>query len=229
MAYLRPGARGPSKWQNVALTASAYSVQFAVIFIGFLAIILILRHNLFFLDRVYQRRRVTPGHESSYVHINIDDVEKCFGFRQTNNAFNVQVVALAIAGICIVVTRFNNAGPSPEGILAGLFPDVGQWLALLSWLLAMGIISLPILVKVLPRLPARNAEKAPVSLVGYLREFLSDEDWAYGLDTPPEEIRRPIWRERVLANRRHPRLATLFRFILGVLHRARAQPQSHLE
>jgi hypothetical protein len=187
VAYLRPGARGPSKWQNVALTASAYSVQFAGVFIGFLAITLILRHNLFFLNRVYQRRRVTRGDEASYIHINIDDVDKCFGFRKANDAFNAQLVVLAIAGTLILDTRFTNAGPR-EGILAGLFPDVGQWLALLSWFLAMVIISLPMLVKLLPRLPARNAEKAPASLVDYLREFLSDEDWACGPDTPPEEI-----------------------------------------
>ena len=187
VAYLRGG---PSKWQNAALVASAYSLQFAVIFMGFLAIILTLRHNLFFLDRVYQRRRVTPGHESSYIHIDIDDEDKCFGFRQANSAFNVQVQSLFIAGIFVVVTRFTNALPREEaqGIPAALFPDVGQWVALLSWFLAMLIVSLPMLVKVLPMLPAGNAEKIPFRLVPFLRQFLSDEEWAYGPDTPRDEM-----------------------------------------
>jgi len=145
--------------------------------------ILMLRHNLFFLARVYQRRRVIPGEESFYVHIDLDDTEKCFGFRPANDAFNVQVLGLAIAGVLILITRFANVSAD-----SGLFPDAGQWLAILVWLAALAIISLPILVKLLPRLPSQGAAEAAASLVGYLREFLSDEAWVVGNETPPEEI-----------------------------------------
>lgn len=182
VAYLRSEDK-VLKWQNLVQIVSAYSVQFATVFIGILLMILILRHNLFFLARIYQRRLVTPGEEFSYVHIDLDDEENCFGFRPANDAFNVQVLALAIAAIFILFTRFTNVGCG-----TGLFPDIGQWLAVLTWLVALAIGSLPILVKLLPRLPARGAERPAASLVGYLREFLSDQAWVFGKDTPPEEI-----------------------------------------
>ncbi len=187
VAYLSLKAK-VGKWPNLGLNVGAYSVQFAVVFIGILSIILILQHNLFFLSRVYQRSRVKPGEEHSYIHIDLDDDERCFGFRPANDAFNVQVLALAIAGVFILTTRFANVGINPHGSPTGLFPDAGQWLMVLTWLVALAIVSLPILIKLLPRMPSQGAEKAPVSLVDYLREFLSDEAWAIGKDTPPEEI-----------------------------------------
>jgi len=188
VAYLSSAPTAPGKWTNAVLNVSAYSVQFAVIFIAMLLIIVILRHNLFFLSRVYQRRRVKPGEEASYVHIDLDDKEKCFGFRAANKAFNVQVLALAFAGVFILTTRFANIGLDGDGVVARLFPDFGQYIALITWLVALAIISLPILVKLLPRITAQGAENEPTSLVGYLREFLSDDAWAFNKDTPPEEI-----------------------------------------
>jgi hypothetical protein len=182
VAYLSSEAK-VDKWPNLALNASAYSVQFALVFIGILQIILILRHNLFFLSRIYQRRRVTTVEEHSYIHIDLDDKDRCFGFRPANDAFNVQVLTLTIAAVFILFTRFANVNPGD-----GLFPDIGQWLAVLAWLAALAIVSLPILVKLLPRIPSRGTERVPVSLIGYLREFLPDEAWAIGNDTPPEEV-----------------------------------------
>jgi hypothetical protein len=182
VAYLN-SEKKVGKWPNLALNLCAYSVQFALIFIGILLNILIVRHNLFFLSRLYQRRRVTPGEESSYVHIDLDDKEKCFGFRPANDAFNVQMLALAIAAVFILTTRFANVG-----VGTGLFPDAGQWLAVLTWVVALAVASLPILVKLIPRMPFRGAERPPAALVGYLREFLCDEAWAFDNDTPPEEI-----------------------------------------
>lgn len=188
VAYLSSAASAPGKWPNLALNVSAYSVQFAVVFIGVLASILVFRHNMFFLGRIYQRRRVPPGEEPLYIHIDIDDKEKCFGFRAANDAFNVQVLMLAVAGVFVLTTRFANAGADPEGALTGLFPDVGQLLAVLTLVASLAIVSLPMLVKLLPRMRIAGAERAPASLVHYLREFLADDAWASGDDTPREEI-----------------------------------------
>jgi hypothetical protein len=188
VAYLSPAASAPGKWPNLALNVSAYSVQFAVVFIGVLASILVFRHNMFFLGRIYQRRRVPPGEEHLYIHIDIDDKERCFGFRAANDAFNVQVLMLAVAGVFVLITRFANAGADPESALTGLFPDVGQLLAVLTLVVSLAIASLPILVKLLPRIRIGGAERVPTSLVYYLREFLADDAWASGDDTPREEI-----------------------------------------
>lgn len=171
------------KWQNLALNLSAYSVQFSLILIGVLLIVLIARHNLFFLSRVYQRRCVPAGEEHAYIHIDLDDDDRCFGFRLANDAFNTQVMALGAAAVFILFTRFNNveAGSS-------LFPDAGQWLSVITWLAALGLVALPVMVKLLPRLPSRGGERPPASITGYLREFLSDDAWLSDDDPPPEEI-----------------------------------------
>lgn len=187
VAYLS-SKKKVGKWQNLMLNVSAYSVQFAVVFIGILLVTLILRHNLYFLARVYQRRRVAADKAYSYVHIDLDDKDKCFGFRPANDAFNVQVLMLAIAAVFILTTRFANVGVSADGTPTGLFPDVGQLLAVLTWVVALFIVSLPILVKLLPRRPFQRTGSAPTSIADYLREFLTDEAWTIDNDTLPEEI-----------------------------------------
>jgi len=188
VAYLSADTGAPGKWANIALNVCAYSVQFSSVFIGVLLTVLVLRHNLFFLGRIYQRRRVPRGEEHAYVHIDIDDKEQCFGFRAANDAFNAQVLLLAVSGVFVLTTRFANVGPGPGGSMAGLFPDAGQVLAVLVWLASLAIVSLPILVKLLPRMGSQEPRGGQVSLFFYLREFLSDDAWASGPDTPREEI-----------------------------------------
>lgn len=182
VVFLDPNAN-VGKWHNLGLNVSAYSLQFSLILIGLLLVILILRHNLFFLFRIYQRRRVPAGEEQAYIHVDLDDDDQCFGFRRANDAFNTQVLALFIAAVFILFTRFNNVN-----IGSGLFRDAGQWLAVTSWLAALAMVTLPIAVKLLPRLPAPGSERPPASIIGYLREFLSDDAWASGNDPPPEEV-----------------------------------------
>jgi hypothetical protein len=170
------------KWQNLALNLSAYSIQFILILISIVLVLLILRHNLFFLSRIYQRRRVPAGEEYSYIHVDLDDDDKCFGFRRANDAFNTQVLALFVAGLFILFTRFNNISPG-----SGLFPDAGQWLSVIIWLAALTMVALPIGVKLMPRL-SLGSERSPASIVNYLREFLSDDAWASGNDPASEEV-----------------------------------------
>lgn len=181
-SYMRP--TDPPQRELIWATALvACLVQFTTILIGFLLISVHFAHNRFFLGRIYQRRRVPPGDEEAYIHIDIEDPENCFGFRTANRAFNVQVLVLALAGIAILTTRFFNISPE-----LGLFPDPGQWLSVLSWFLALLIVSIPILVKILPRLSGNSDTEAPASLTGFLREFLSDANWHYTSRTSPEEI-----------------------------------------
>lgn len=182
IAYLNPNT-SINKGSNLAMVVSAYAVQFAIVFIGMLLIIIILRHNLFFLSHIYQRRRVTPGEEALRIQIDLDDPDKCFGFRPANDAFNVQVLTLTMAAFFILGTRFTNVGPG-----TGLFPDIGQWLCTFGWLAALAMVSLPILIKLLPRLPCPGPERAPASLVNYLREFLPDETWLSNRETSAAEV-----------------------------------------
>jgi hypothetical protein len=181
VAYLNSKIK-VDKLQNAALNIFAYSVQFSLILIGFMQIIVIFRHNYFFLSHIYQRSRVAPGQESSYIHLNLDDPEYCFGFRSADSAFNVQVITLGSVGIFILLSRCANVGPGTN-----LFPDIGQSFLIIGWLVTLIIVSLPFLVKLLPRIPSAGSKKPAPTLVNYLREFLSDDAWIYNKNTTLNE------------------------------------------
>jgi hypothetical protein len=125
---------------------------------------------------------VPAAEEYAYIHIDLDDDDKCFGFRRANDAFNTQVLALFVAAVFILFTRFNNVD-----VGSGLFPDAGQWLSVVTWLAALFMVALPIGVKLLPRF-SLSSERSPASIVNYLREFLSDDAWVSGNDPPSEEV-----------------------------------------
>jgi hypothetical protein len=66
-----------------------------------------------------------------------------------------------------------------------LFPDIGQTLLALGWVIALFIIAAPSLVKLIPRLPYLG--KLPeLSIDTYLREFLIDDQWRCG-EKPTEK------------------------------------------
>ena len=75
------------------------------ILIGLLAITPFFRHNLLFLRNVYLRRWVQAGEEAHYFQADPKDVNRCFGFRAANVAFNTRVRAPKIAGAAIFLRR----------------------------------------------------------------------------------------------------------------------------
>lgn len=186
-----------SKTTNALFCLAAYTMQFVLVVIAIWAICFMSAHNLFFLSKIYQRSRVPKGEEGSYITLDLDDVNLCFGFRPANDAFNTQVVGLGIAGFFILFSRFANVAvvDSSVGLTdlvswsaiaeLQLFPDVGQFLLALGWFLTLWIVSSPALVKLLPRLPGRQA-RSQLSIDGYLKEFLTDAQWRYG-DHPSEK------------------------------------------
>jgi hypothetical protein len=178
-----------SEYENLMLLISAEIAQFSAVFLGILTIVLLFRHNLFFVRNVYQRRWVPAGKGSHFFQINPKDVNRCFGFRIANVAFNAQVQALMIAGAAMFLSRYasviHSVGADPESWhwprkwseITDLFPLPSQWLMALFWLVALAVVSMPALVKLLPRLPGLGAKRVELSIGNYLHEFFSDESW----------------------------------------------------
>lgn len=178
-----------STTENLVLLVSATTAQFVAVFIGMLAIVLFFRHNLFFLGNIYQRRWVPAGEEGHFFQIDPQDVNRCFGFRVANVAFNAQVQALMIAGAAMFLSRYahviGNVGADTETrrplgemlAFSTLFPLPSQWLMALSWLVALTVVAMPAVVKLLPRIPGHGAGRANLSISNYLREFFSDQAW----------------------------------------------------
>ena len=176
--------------QNLAFVVSAYAVQFAVVFLAFLAGFLLLVHNLFFLRQIYQRRWVPDGQEENYFEIDLGDEDRCFGFREANSAFNTQIFLLMAGGIMMLVSRLYSAvswrelADDPSLIL----PNAGQTMLVAGWFAVLLIISLPALVKLLPRLPVIGNPRASRRVTSYLLEFISPGRWPFGRNPSQEEI-----------------------------------------
>lgn len=183
-------SQGVAKSANLAFVFFAYSVQFAVVQVAMLFGWLIIAHNCFFLRRIYQRRWVPDGQEEYYFQIDLADGDRCFGFRDANDAFNTQVVFLMVGGITMLVSRFAHTVTWAE-LMADpneILPNVGQAMLAFGWLLAFLVISMPALVKLLPRLPIRGNERACRTVTNYLREFMSPDRWPFGREPSHEEI-----------------------------------------
>jgi hypothetical protein len=185
-----------SKAANAWFCASAYVLQAIITTLGIWGMAFLTAHNLFFLKSIYQRGRVTPGEEGNYITLDLGDVNRCFGFRVANDSFNTQVTALTLAGIIILMSRFANVAATEglltlDDILQGrpitmtFFPDIGQALLAIGWVVALVIITSPALVKLAPRLPYLGA-LSDLSIDTYLREFLTEEQWPYS-DKPTEK------------------------------------------
>ena len=182
--FLLPAA-GIEKPINLLLVFFAYSVQFSVAFLGVLTIILIFRHNCFFMRNVYQRHSEPVENSQIRFHIDINDINRCFGFRIANEAFNTQIKALMIAGAAMFISRFMNSenSDSIEFLIWRLdlpsfsFPLAGQWLMAVAWLLALAIVAMPAFVKLLPLFRKGNGQDAGLTIESYLHEFFSAETW----------------------------------------------------
>ena len=167
--------------ENLLLLIFAGMAQFSAMLLGIVSIVVLFQHNHFFLGNVYQRRWVPAGEEARFFQINPKDVNRCFGFRIANVAFNTQVQALMIAGAAMFLSRYasssGSAGQATGWLPELSFPLPSQWLMSLSWLVALAVVALPAMVKLLPRIPGRGAERIELSISNYLQEFFSDEAW----------------------------------------------------
>ena len=168
-----------SWWENFSLVVFAYTCQFSLVLMLCLFAIMVARHNIFFLARIYQRRSVAEEDATAYITLDLDDVNHCFGFRVANQAFNIQVLLLALIGMGLLISRFANID-----VESGLFRDAGQVLMAVGWLIGLVFVTLPAWVKFLPWMPGRGQLPA-TTIVDYLREFFPDRKWPYGDQPEP--------------------------------------------
>jgi hypothetical protein len=198
------------KWANLAHLALAWTVQFILLAFTILIVVLFVRHNLFFLSRVYQRRRVAPDRADQYIVIDLADRDRCFGFRKANSAFSAQVIYLGIAGTMLLLSRFfhHQTEEKADAIYAALgfllpflttevesqvslysvIPDFGQWVIVLGWFVGLAIVSMPVFVKLLPSMPFTGATGEQATITGYLHEFLPDSHWPFRGEPAEAEI-----------------------------------------
>jgi hypothetical protein len=183
---------------NLGVTVTGYAVQFTVGLLAFFIVILLVRHNLYFVSRIYQRRRANRNSNRPYIVVDWDHGDACFGFGGANHAFNCEIRILAAAGALVLASRFHNipalqsqtvynALPvllkvlkldfNDVGKLRAIpdtLPDAGQWILVLSWVFLLGVIAIPALVKFLP---FGADDGLDMNRTSYLKEFVPEERW----------------------------------------------------
>lgn len=173
---------------NLLLNVSAYTVQFVTLLIPVLFTVLMARHNYFFLRRVYQRRWVPRGEDAYYIHVDLNDIDKCFGFRKANEAFNTQILILVVTGLGLLISRVYNVALGEPPTQSRYFPDAGQWVIAVGWLTGFFVAAMPAAVKFLPMFPSKDRKRPERTLVGYLREFFSDDAWPCAKEPSAAEV-----------------------------------------
>ena len=189
-----------TKAENLLLVVSAYMVQFVAFFIRVAVMVLVVSHNLFFLSRIYLRSRVPEGQEDNYIVIDPRDVDRCFGMRGASAAFNTQLWILILFGFLALFSRYGNVYIEGAGLTFAtffawplslpevqLFPDTGQWLLAILWLISLMIVTMSALVKLLPRIKG-VADGGELSISTYLREFYPPKQWPYGDNPSSKDI-----------------------------------------
>jgi hypothetical protein len=160
-------------YYNLILVLSAYALQFLIVLFAMSLIIAVLRHNLYYLSRIYLRSRPGSGDTTSFIVLNFKDPDGRFGMNRLSTRFNFQIWLLTFAGSFTVLSRLANAqtGPldnfisnlsvkeliSPEKFvdaflmhLEPLFPTAGQGLFAGIWLVMFIIVLIPARAKLLP-------------------------------------------------------------------------------
>ena len=180
-----------SKSANALFCILAYGLQFMIITLGMWCLAILIAHNLFFVRHVYQRSRVAPGEEQNCITLELDDVDRCFGFRAADKGFGTQMIVLGVIGAFTLLSRFTNVDNVADNVRLdelilgtnevplNVFPDVGQAMLALSWVVVLAIITTPLLVKLLPRLPGYG-KLDDLNVEAYLREFLTPRQWTFG-------------------------------------------------
>lgn len=208
--YLGPQAKRPSDWdwarwfllrpadaalrnRNLVLVVVAYTSQFALVLLAMMLIILLLRHNLFYLRLIYLRSRVPTQQEDESIVLDFEDQDLRFGLLPLSDQFNTQIKLLAIVGSFSLLSRIvfsdvnglrtylaTKAIADPTKIFweafgkvveyrHALFPTPGQVLFPICWVIMFAVVLLPARAKLLP-LKVRRGPRG--GALKYLLELL---------------------------------------------------------
>jgi hypothetical protein len=179
-------------WKDMGLVALAYVSQFGITLFAISLIILLLRHNVFYLRSIYLRSRARRFPNRPMVPLDFAAADLRFGLQPLFVVFNVQLLMLATAGAYTLVSRSSNSDTTAMsaflvkltsgefkfsefwgavfGNLPQLFPTVGQRIFPVVWIAMFAIVLLPGFVKLLPVPDVLREDE--IDARHYLLEFL---------------------------------------------------------
>ncbi len=183
--------------KNLMLVLVAYPSQFLMVLFAMSLLVILFRHNLYFLESIYVRSRRGKNDPADFIVLNFDDPERRMGLGSLGTRFNAQMVVLMIAGALTLASRHFTANLvpvqsyirtidygefiNPPKVLLGppyqgndLFPDSGQKLFSLMWLTMFAVVMMPAWAKCLPLRPWGYREPG---VMAFLREFVPQSRW----------------------------------------------------
>ncbi|MEH1847855.1 MAG: hypothetical protein V7L25_23465 [Nostoc sp.] len=165
--------------KNFIFLIVAHIPQFIIVFIAFMLISEVLLHNIFYLKLIYQRSKVLPKDINYHIVLDFDDTSERFGLKDISFIFNLQLVTLVVTGLFCLFSRFAYV-PEDKRLdvlnmqfpkLSDLFPEFGQYIILIAWLIAFIIVLIPSFVKFLP-IFSKDVWNDSWTRDSYLKEFI---------------------------------------------------------
>jgi hypothetical protein len=208
-------------WKNLLLVLLAYPSQFLIVFFAISLILLLLRHNLFFLNAIFLRSKAGAGTDpDSYVVLDFNDGNERFGLSTLSGQFNEQIGLLSLAAGLTLISRWVNSDfqtlqllvskltfadiSKPKDLVFRIldnsghpFLTVGQIMFPTVWFLMFIVVMLPASAKWLPLGPANRIDGGAKE---FLRELLRPGDPDEVMATPADVdrvaekfARQPFW------------------------------------
>jgi hypothetical protein len=215
-----PGSRS-LYWKNLLLVLLAYPSQFLIVLFAISLIILLLRHNLFFLNAIFLRSRAGAGTDpNSYVVLDFNDGNERFGLSALSGQFNEQIGLLSLAAAFTLISRWENSDfqalqlfvskltfadiSKPKDLAFKIldnsghpFLTVGQIMFPIAWFFMFLVVMLPASAKWLPLGPVNRINGGAKE---FLRELLRPGDpdelmsTSADVDRVAEKFaRQPFW------------------------------------
>ena len=117
--------------------------------------------------------------------------------RRASTAFNLPILLAVVGGCGILLSRFSNVigqgqlqwsdfaqWPINTNTLF-FFPDTGQWILAIAWLVSVMVITMPMAIHFLPGFGPRGPD---ITAKDFLREFLDDAQGAPAVDASASQI-----------------------------------------
>jgi hypothetical protein len=192
--------------KNLLLILVAYPSQFLIVLFAISLIIILFRHNVFFLDAIFLRSKADGKDPTSFIVLDLDDKDERFGLSPLSGQFNSQIGLLSLtAGFTLISRWVNSDFKDLQSFITGirftgateplkLIPDIlnhsghafltaGQVMFPVAWLLMFLVVMLPASAK---WLPLRYVERIDGGAAAFLRELLPpgnpDENMATNAD-----------------------------------------------
>jgi len=99
-------------WGNLLLIITAYCCQFLIVLFAMSLLVILVRHNRYFLKSIFVRSRRNGRAAKDSIVLEFDDPNRRLGLGKLAPQFNLQILLLILAALLTLMSRYNNSDTS---------------------------------------------------------------------------------------------------------------------